>query len=58
MTCYADLMDGLSMDVWFADPHAPEQRGGNENADGLLRQLPPKSTELGVSSQEYLNDVA
>ncbi|XUP35106.1 IS30 family transposase (plasmid) [Xanthomonas axonopodis pv. vasculorum] len=58
MTCYAALMARLDMDVWFADPHAPWQRGSNENTNGLLRQFLPKGVDLSVASQEYLNHVA
>ncbi|WAT16479.1 IS30 family transposase [Xanthomonas fragariae] len=58
MTCYAELMKGLNIDVWFADPHAPWQRGSNENTNGLLRQFLPKGADLSTVSQEYLNHIA
>ncbi|MCO1582776.1 IS30 family transposase [Crossiella sp. SN42] len=44
--------------VYFCDPHAPWQRGSNENTNGLLRQYFPKSTDLAAHSREYLDKVA
>ena len=45
--------------VYFCDPHAPWQRGSNENTNGLLRQYYPKGvTDFRHVSQRQLDTVA
>ena len=58
MACHPELSRRLRIDIWFCDPHAPWQRGSNENTNGLLRQFMPKGTDLSDASQTWLNDVA
>jgi IS30 family transposase len=58
MACHPELSRRLKIDIWFCDPHAPWQRGSNENTNGLLRQFFPKGTDLSDLSQTALNDVA
>ena len=36
-TKHQELTDKLKVEVYFPVPHAPWQRGTNENANGLLR---------------------
>jgi IS30 family transposase len=58
LACHVQLAKNLKLDIWFADPHAPWQRGSNENTNGLLRQFLPKGTDLSGVSQMQLNDIA
>ena len=46
------------VDVFFADPHSPWQRGTNENTNGLLRQYFPKGTDLSRWSDREIQAVA
>ncbi len=58
MACHVELARRLKLDIWFADPHAPWQRGSNENTNGLLRQFLPKGMDLSTVMQTQLNDIA
>ena len=46
------------LDVYFADPHSPWQRGTNENTNRLLRQYFPKGVSMRDLTQAELNQVA
>jgi transposase, IS30 family len=58
MARYAELAERTSMNIYFADPYSPWQRGGNENSNGLVRQYLPKGMDLSAVTQDELNAIA
>jgi transposase, IS30 family len=58
MSHHAGFRVDTGVDVFFCDPHAPWQRGSNENTNGLLRQYFPKGTDLSAHSEADLDAAA
>jgi IS30 family transposase len=51
---YQDVSEALNAKIFFPDPHAPQQRGTNENTNGLIREYFPKGTDLNLQTDEQI----
>ena len=58
MAEHEQLAQRLAIQIFFADPYSPWQRGTNENTNGLLRQYLPTGTDLSGYTQRELNALA
>jgi len=47
----------LGLQLYFADPGCPHQRGTNENTNGLIRQYFPKGTDFHAVSHQEVREV-
>jgi len=63
MSNHASFTVATGIQVYFADPYAPWQRGSNENTNGLLREYFPKGLDLATvtdaevqAAADQLND--
>lgn len=55
---HESISQSTGVEVFFADPRSPWQRGTNENTNGLTRQFLPKKTDLGAYDQSALDVIA
>jgi IS30 family transposase len=51
------LTDNTGMDIYFAHPYSPWERGTNENTNGLIRRYFPKKTDFKNITEQQLNQV-
>lgn len=57
MAAWPDLQAATGLEVFFAEPHSPWQRGQNENMNRQLRFWMPKGTDLHAWHQDRLDGI-
>ena len=56
-TDWKRIEEELDVKVYFCDPYSPQQRGSNENTNGLVRQFFPRRTILPEITDEVVANV-
>jgi IS30 family transposase len=51
------LSEALCIDIYFAHPYHPWERGLNEHTNGLIRQYLPKKESFATLTQKQLDKI-
>ena len=54
---YEELEEELDMACWFARAYCSQERGSNENGNGLIRRPYPKKTDFALVSDEKISSL-
>lgn len=55
--CHIELKKTFEVETYFCDPYASWQKGGVENANGLIRQYLPKNANLSKINNKDIEEI-
>jgi len=55
--CHINIRDNFNLNTYFCDPYSSWQKGGVENANGLIRHYLPRKMNMDIITSEEIHRI-